>query len=98
MNRRPLRRFWPIERVNSMKIALGQFNPCLGDFAGNIASMQKLYIEARKANVDLLVFPEMAICGYPPEDLLLKKHFLEENHRAVEQLAANCPEKTIYPL
>ena len=41
------------------------------------------------------MFPEMAVCGYPPEDLLLKKHFLEDNHLAVEKLAAECRDLTI---
>jgi len=43
----------------------------------------------------LLIFPELSICGYPPEDLLLKKHFLAENLKAVEQLAKDCPDITI---
>ena len=45
--------------------------------------------------VDLLVFPELAVCGYPPEDLLLKKHFLKGSRLTVEKLAADCPEGTI---
>jgi NAD+ synthase (glutamine-hydrolysing) len=43
----------------------------------------------------LLIFPEPAICGYPPEDLLHKKHFLEDCRETVEQLAADCPKGTI---
>ncbi|MBN2314280.1 MAG: hypothetical protein JXM79_10145, partial [Sedimentisphaerales bacterium] len=59
-----------------MKIALGQFNAVVGDLAGNMKRMRQMYDRAVQADVDLLVFPELAICGYPPEDLLHKQHFL----------------------
>jgi NAD+ synthase (glutamine-hydrolysing) len=78
-----------------MKIGLGQFNASVGDIGGNVKKMQKFYGEAVKADVDVLVFPEMAVCGYPPEDLLLKKHFLYDNKLAVEKLAKTCPKITI---
>jgi len=78
-----------------MRIALGQFNPVVGDLAGNAKKMQHLYSQALTADADLLIFPELAVCGYPPEDLLLKKHFLHDSRQAVEKLAAGCPEKTI---
>jgi len=54
-----------------------------------------MYRRATEAKVELLAFPELAICGYPPEDLLHKKHFLADNRRAVEDLAAACPELTL---
>jgi len=57
--------------------------------------MRRVCAEAMRQSVDLLVFPEMAVCGYPPEDLLLKNHFLRDNRRAVEQLAAYCPDITV---
>ncbi len=78
-----------------MRIALGQFNALVGDLAGNAEKMRGIYTEALRSDVDLLAFPELAVCGYPPEDLLLKKHFLEDNRTAVEKLAADCPDKTI---
>ncbi|MHC4640642.1 MAG: NAD+ synthase [Planctomycetota bacterium] len=78
-----------------MRIALGQFNPIVGDLAGNAEKMRKIWAEAVQSNVDLLVFPELAVCGYPPEDLLHKKHFLDDNRLFVDKLAAACPEKTI---
>jgi NAD+ synthase (glutamine-hydrolysing) len=77
-----------------MRVALGQFNAVVGDLAGNAGKMRKLWAEAMQANVDLLVFPELAVCGYPPEDLLHKKHFLDDNRLIVDKLAADCPEKT----
>ncbi len=78
-----------------MRVALGQLNAVVGDLTGNTGKMRKIWGEAMQANVDLLVFPELAVCGYPPEDLLHKKHFLGENRLFVDKLAAECPEKTI---
>ncbi len=79
----------------SLRVALGQFNASVGDIAGNVKIMRRFYEQAVKSNVDILVFPEMAVCGYPPEDLLLKNHFFEENRLAVEQMAKDCPKKTV---
>jgi len=78
-----------------MRVALGQFNAVVGDLAGNAREMVEIYAEAVRSDVDLLVFPELAVCGYPPEDLLHKKHFLTDCSLALEKLAADCPEKTI---
>jgi NAD+ synthase (glutamine-hydrolysing) len=78
-----------------MRIGLGQFNAVVGDLAGNAEKMRSIYAEALRSKVDLLVFPELAICGYPPEDLLHKKHFLQHNLLTVKKLAADCPEGTI---
>ncbi len=81
--------------VDNMRAALGQFNPCVGDIAGNVEKMRAMYAEAAGLGADVLIFPEMCVCGYPPEDLLLKKHFLDDNRSAVEQLATDCPKMTI---
>jgi len=78
-----------------MRIGLGQFDAVVGDLAGNAERMRAIYKRARGQQVDLLIFPELAICGYPPEDLLLKRHFLDDNHQVVEKLAKDCPEGTI---
>ena len=78
-----------------MRVGLGQFDATVGDLAGNAGKMREIYSQAIGAGVDLLVFPELAICGYPPEDLLYKKHFLDDNRLAIEKLAADCPETTI---
>ena len=78
-----------------MRVGLGQFDATVGDLAGNAEKMRNIYARALRADVDLLAFPELAICGYPPEDLLFKKHFLEENGLAIEKLAIDCPNKTI---
>jgi NAD+ synthase (glutamine-hydrolysing) len=78
-----------------VRVALGQFNAVVGDLAGNAEKMRNIYAEAVRSEVDLLVFPELAVCGYPPEDLLHKKHFLRDCSLALDKLAVDCPDKTI---
>jgi NAD+ synthase (glutamine-hydrolysing) len=78
-----------------MRIGLGQFNAVVGDLDGNAEKIHQFYTRAVREDVDLLVFPELAVCGYPPEDLVLKKHFLKECSVSVEKIAAACPETTI---
>ncbi len=78
-----------------MRVALGQFNAVVGDLAGNAEKMRQIYAWAVKADVDLLAFPELAICGYPPEDLLYKQHFLRDCSLTLKRLAADCPDKTV---
>ncbi len=78
-----------------MRIALGQFNATVGDLAGNVAKMKKMWADAVAAGADLIAFPELAICGYPPEDLVYKKQFVKDNRAALEELAAACPQKTL---
>lgn len=81
--------------ITNMRIALVQFNASVGDIKGNTEKMKKLSIKAYDLGADIIVFPEMSVCGYPPEDLLLKKSFLEDNRLAVEHLAKKCPEITV---
>lgn len=78
-----------------MRIALAQFNASVGDIRGNTEKMEKLSTKACDLGADIVVFPEMSICGYPPEDLLLRKRFVYDNRSAVERLAENCPEITV---
>ncbi len=59
-----------------MKIALGQINPTVGDFVGNTKKILEYAARAEELGVDLVVFPELAICGYPPADLLEKSSFV----------------------
>lgn len=62
-----------------MKIALAQINPTVGDFSGNAAKMVSFAGRARDAGCDLVVFPELAACGYPPGDLLERPAFVDAN-------------------
>lgn len=70
----------------AVRIGLAQINSAVGDISGNIEKIKTFCAEAAKLSVDVVAFPEMAVCGYPPEDLLLKKHFLNDNRAAVESL------------
>ena len=63
-----------------------QMNPTVGDMEGNVRMMAGWLREAKKAGADLVAFPELAITGYPPEDLLLKPKFLRENRRALQEM------------
>jgi NAD+ synthase (glutamine-hydrolysing) len=65
---------------------MAQMNPTVGDMEGNVRRMTGWLREAKKAVADLVVFPELAITGYPPEDLLLKPNFLRENRRALQEI------------
>jgi NAD+ synthase (glutamine-hydrolysing) len=85
----------PYEEIEFVRIALGQFNATVGDLAGNVEKMKKMWADAVAAGADLVAFPELAICGYPPEDLVYKKQFVKDNRAALEELAAACPEKTM---
>ena len=71
-----------------MKIALGQINPTVGDFSGNAAKIIQFALEARSAGAGLILFPELAVCGYPPRDLVERPSFVARNHATVERIAA----------
>ncbi len=71
-----------------MKIALAQFNPTVGDFAGNTASILALAERAKERSADLAVFSELCICGYLPQDLLERPAFIDRNQKELKQLAA----------
>ena len=71
-----------------MKIALAQFNPTVGALADNAERMAAMAREAAAREADIVVFPELAICGYPPRDLLEKPSFVEGCAREVARLAS----------
>jgi NAD+ synthase len=73
--------------ITTLKIALAQLNPTVGDIAGNVARLKKAHAEAARQGADLVVFPELFLSGYPPEDLVLKPAFAAASRRAVESLA-----------
>ncbi len=72
--------------MRQLRIGMAQINTTVGDFAGNTQKIIKAIAEAKSLGVDLLTFPELAVCGYPPEDLLLKPQFIEENLKSVDQI------------
>ncbi|HEY3021634.1 MAG TPA: NAD+ synthase [Solirubrobacteraceae bacterium] len=70
-----------------LRLALHQLNTCVGDLAGNAAKIKDGLRAAREAGAQLSLFPELAITGYPPEDLLLKEHFLRDARAALDDVA-----------
>jgi NAD+ synthase (glutamine-hydrolysing) len=72
-----------------VKIALGQINPTVGDFSGNAAKHIEFSRRAQAGGADLILFPELSVCGYPPRDLVERSSFLARNHEVVEQIAAS---------
>jgi NAD+ synthase (glutamine-hydrolysing) len=72
-----------------MRLALCQMNATVGDLAGNAELIRAGQRAARAAQADLVLFPELALTGYPPEDLLLREDFLADTRRELEQLAAD---------
>ncbi len=71
-----------------MKIALAQINPTVGDFQGNTQKIIEFAREAAAAQADIVMFPELAVCGYPPADFLDKPSFVERAAEAVAEIAA----------
>ena len=70
-----------------IKIALAQDNFCVGDIDGNSRRIIEHIQEARKNKVDIIAFPELALVGYPPQDLLHKKYFIKKNKDAINSIA-----------
>ena len=73
-----------------MKIALSQLNYHIGNFDSNTDKIIAAIEESRNQHVDLVVFSELAICGYPPKDLLERKDFIERTEKALQKVASAC--------
>jgi len=72
----------------SLKIALAQTNPTVGDVSGNVEMIKSTRADAAKSGADLVVFSELVVSGYPPEDLVYREPFLDAVERGVKDLAA----------
>ncbi|MEX2274129.1 MAG: NAD+ synthase [Actinomycetota bacterium] len=70
-----------------VRIALGQLNTTVGDLDGNVSRMAEWAARAAEGGADLVCFPELAVTGYPPEDLVLRRSFVDDNLAAVSRLA-----------
>ena len=90
------------DQREKIRIGLAQVNPTVGDLKGNARLVRRWIGEAKKRGVQLLAFPELVLCGYPPEDLLLKPTFLRDCEAELKSLAraasgiaviVGCPEK-----
>ncbi len=71
-----------------MKIALAQINPTVGDFSGNLAKILQYSAQAADRHAELVMFPELSVCGYWPADLLEKSSFIQRAEESVQELAA----------
>jgi len=72
--------------MRNFRVALAQINVTVGDLESNTSKIIQNMSSARDSGCDLVVFPELAVTGYPPEDLLLKSHFLQDNLRCAERI------------
>jgi len=73
-----------------VRIALAQIDSVVGDISGNAERVLSALAEGERAGADLVIFPELALTGYPPEDLLAKAHFIDDNLAGIERIAASC--------
>ncbi len=74
--------------MKKIRIALAQINPTVGDLSGNIKKIITCIHKARKHKSDVVAFPELAVTGYPPEDLLLKPRFIQDNIDVLKKIVA----------
>jgi NAD+ synthase (glutamine-hydrolysing) len=72
-----------------LKVALAQVNSTVGDLAGNVSKIREFLVSAERGGADLVVFPELAVTGYPPQDLLLENGFVQKNKEALMELIEN---------
>ncbi len=78
-----------------MRVALAQINATVGDIAGNAQRVIEMVARAQEAGAGFILLPELVLTGYPPEDLLAKPHFVEENLDALEYVASTCGKFTL---
>src|SRR5579871_2056288 len=71
-----------------MRLGLAQINTTVGDLAGNRKLILGAYADLVARGAELVVFPELAVCGYPPRDLLFKRHFVPDIAASLQQIAA----------
>jgi Predicted amidohydrolase len=80
-----------VAATKTMKIALAQINSFVGDIENNSIAIIKRAKEASKKGAELLITPELSICGYPPEDLVLREDFLKACSKALSKIAQAVP-------
>src|SRR5919199_5195283 len=78
-----------------MRVALAQINTTVGDVWGNVGRMADALERAVGSGADLIAYPELTIPGYPPEDLLMRPSFIEENVRVLHEFAGQVPENVV---
>ncbi len=78
-----------------MRIALAQLNPTVGDISGNTERVIRAIMAAEEQGAGIILTPELVLTGYPPEDLVYKRHFVDDNLMALEQVAGACGHFTL---
>ena len=74
------------QKPETIRIALAQLNTVVGDFDGNVRQVLDALTHAKDVAADIVLFPELTVCGYPPEDLLFKPNFIAENRRRLQEI------------
>ena len=72
--------------MHNIRVGIAQINSTVGDLSGNTKKIVQFIDQAKSLGVDLLTFPELAITGYPPEDLLLKPQFIKQNRESLNKI------------
>ena len=75
------------DKKQNIRIALAQTNPTVGDLRGNSGKIMAFVERAVSLGADIIAFPELAVTGYPPEDLLFKPQFIKENIEEIKRIA-----------
>ncbi len=88
------KRFLIISMIQNLRLALAQINPHVGNFQHNVARLLDYIEAARRQQANLIVFPELAMAGYPPEDLVLREDFAAANAAGLQKVAAACRDLT----
>ena len=81
--------------MKQLRAGLSQLNPSVGDITGNTKKITEAIEAARSLDIDILCFPELAVTGYPPEDLLLKTEFIDDNIRALDEIKKHCRDNMV---
>ena len=76
--------------MHNIRVGIAQINSTVGDLSGNTKKIVQFIDQAKSLGVDLLTFPELAITGYPPEDLLLKPQFIKQNKKSLNKIIEHC--------
>ena len=72
--------------MRKIRLAMAQMNATVGDLEGNLSKILDYMAQARAQGASMILFPELAVCGYPPEDLLLKPDFIAATHRVLDEV------------
>src|SRR3954454_21187462 len=83
------RHTWAMAETTHLRLALGQIDPTVGDIEGNSRLISESIDRARDAGAQLVLLPELCVSGYPPEDLVLRRDFLQAVREALDQVAAD---------